>query len=1052
MYCSTSWGMDNNSFDRLFTSYVENISPTPPINNFIGQLLEMENNPSPKCQFFVLSTISNFHWKGNPSAKDPNKIVTPRIGYPSHMLNTPNIRYLPSSPRNRVMMYLRDNDYEKLDTQINYIKKLDCEEDEEEMEENTEEPVPKRRRLTARAKKVTKENVISKYIQPQVQELIDACKIDRPVYSTYKQQLLASGTIKWRFCQNGKNICVMNDINSVTGHLIPNSFVHVSCEQFEEGEVIKCTCEIYKFLLHSLEEEDLQDRELDSTSSCMHCRFFKEHLMGAYEAIIQGVTPFSRPLHLVQNSLQYMNDPVLLLGEAYRNGTTKFSVKGNDHFALVTLTFHSGSCYIKCHAGICAATYINKTRMAKSASLSERKILCSHLKTCYDNISVVKKHFPDYFKSDGTTQDETHEEEVTINSDQNNEDDESLDKDLSTTFDIETGLWKYKGLSTHKPKEMLDEKLQKYTRLRIQWVVENSDSNTAVEMKPDIRNDDGSYIKCSCGLEYSESGYVSQGIASLYTRVGTVSLKYSNVICPRNECSITYQEIAKEAGIFFFTQQTCAGDEIGWDFISCVKASKISFTAFCNQMSRMYETTHKDSRPFMAVKTFIGWFFSWLSAFKIDFRKHIDPFCGYDPEILACDGTHIGVSLKHLKLDNPVTKPDIEDEVPVAHKQEDRVLFKDKDVRRHVRYKAKKYLNLIPDDKLLEHSMENSLTVDVLNRISPEQPLKMFLLPFLRPVLSPEIIRVQAELLLQLSGEQGIISVIPFSSLTLLRTICDKTEQGDNCAKELGMMRKFNSQISDLIWLGVQHGSTEYITQFLRYLMEQLEQIHSSDPQPTPVEEFKNTYDPRTGTAYYFTPSGDRVRNLPNYEMTRKNQRNKKKENDDMDGKCRKKYPKVSFGGYSYMFLWFCPVHGHCYGFHLIDGAEGRKDVFSSLMKYKKTMPKELFYDNACQLINYCLNREPELFKNTRFWHDLFHSIAHLCGINYKSTRVEGLEGINSEICEQVNSYLQCVKYTGAHLSQEHFVFFLQFFLYLLNVEKTQRQRQMAKIALAGIE
>ena len=26
--------------------------------------------------------------------------------------------------------------------------------------------------------------------------------------------------------------------------------------------------------------------------------------------------------------------------------------------------------------------------------------------------------------------------------------------------------------------------------------------------------------------------------------------------------------------------------------------------------------------------------------------------------------------------------------------------------------------------------------------------------------------------------------------------------------------------------------------------------------------------------------------------------------------------------------------------------------------------------------------------------------------------------------------YLQCVKYTASHLSQEHFVFFLQFFLY----------------------
>ena len=36
-------------------------------------------------------------------------------------------------------------------------------------------------------------------------------------------------------------------------------------------------------------------------------------------------------------------EDVLLLGEAYKNGTTKFSVNGNQHFALVTVTFHMAS-------------------------------------------------------------------------------------------------------------------------------------------------------------------------------------------------------------------------------------------------------------------------------------------------------------------------------------------------------------------------------------------------------------------------------------------------------------------------------------------------------------------------------------------------------------------------------------------------------------------------------------------------------------------------------------------------------------------------------------
>ena len=98
-------------------------------------------------------------------------------------------------------------------------------------------------------------------------------------------------------------------------------------------------------------------------------------------------------------------------------------------------------------------------------------------------------------------------------------------------------------------------------------------------------------------------------------------MKYSN-----NTCEINYNDLAKEEGIIFYTKMTCASDEIGLDFIWCVKASKISFTAFCTHMTKLYKTTHSNPQPFMAVKIFIGWFFGWLSAFKIDFRKEVTHF------------------------------------------------------------------------------------------------------------------------------------------------------------------------------------------------------------------------------------------------------------------------------------------------------------------------------------------------------------------------------------------------------------------------------------------
>ena len=72
---------------------------------------------------------------------------------------------------------------------------------------------------------------------------------------------------------------------------------------------------------------------------------------------------------------------------------------------------------------------------------------------------------------------------------------------------------------------------------------------------------------------------------------------------------------------------------------------------------------------------------------------------------------------------------------------------------------------------------------------------------------------------------------------------------------------------------------------------------------------------------------------------TKKILKDKRNKEPLRDHKCRKIYPTVSHGGYSYIFLWFCPIHGHGYGFHLIDGAEGPKDVSSSLLKYKEDMP-----------------------------------------------------------------------------------------------------------------
>ena len=198
----------------------------------------------------------------------------------------------------------------------------------------------------------------------------------------------------------------------------------------------------------------------------------------------------------------------------------------------------------------------------------------------------------------------------------------------------------------------------------------------------------------------------------------------------------------------------------------------------------------------------------------------------------------------------------------------------------------------------------------------------------------------------------------------------------------------------------------------IQHLIEIVNEVHMNDLPAVDPQAIPGV----TTTQWcciLFSPTGKQLRKLPNYKVVKTSKTPNFDDNPLVDKQCTKNYPGVSHGGYGYMFVYFCPIHGHSYGFHLINGSEGRKDAFAALYKYKETIPEHLFYDFACQLSKYCLNREPHLFINTKFWHDLFHSITHVCGNNFKSVRIEGLEGINTEICEQFNGFLQCIKYTG---------------------------------------
>ena len=74
------------------------------------------------------------------------------------------------------------------------------------------------------------------------------------------------------------------------------------------------------------------------------------------------------------------------------------------------------------------------------------------------------------------------------------------------------------------------------------------------------------------------------------------------------------------------------------------------------------------------------------------------------------------------------------------------------ELRTHVKYMALKAMNKLNEETLMPLEA-NERSIQLLEQVSNEPPLKDFLLQFFFPSVDNEIIEVQAQVLFQLSGE-----------------------------------------------------------------------------------------------------------------------------------------------------------------------------------------------------------------------------------------------------------------------------------------------------------
>ena len=344
--------------------------------------------------------------------------------------------------------------------------------------------------------------------------------------------------------------------------------------------------------------------------------------------------------------------------------------------------------------------------------------------------------------------------------------------------------------------------------------------------------------------------------------------------------------------------------------------------------------------------------------------------------------------------------------------------------------------------------------ISVIGRMHPPDIANFLLVPIAKIFpgykddVENEIYYKIVEYICLLSGDHALSTYFPFRFHDRLLQTCQKL-MSDGC-DNLTYIKDIGIELYDLLSLVSGTPTLKFVCAFVASVILFVREIHSGDhstDEPVPIP---GTYNPSSGMAYYFTKHGCQLRKQPEYHGFPNSNKTTDTPNE-IDDDCTKIYPGISPGGYASCMFMFCPHHFHCYGFHLIQGSEGRKDVFSAMYKFKPSPPKEFFYDFACNLSEYCLNREPSFFCCTRFWHDIFHSITHLCGDGFKSERVIGLQGINTEVCEQFNSFLQCIKFTASHLSQVHFMLFTQFMVCLWNRDKTERYKRRQAIMFAAM-
>ena len=134
-------------------------------------------------------------------------------------------------------------------------------------------------------------------------------------------------------------------------------------------------------------------------------------------------------------------------------------------------------------------------------------------------------------------------------------------------------------------------------------------------------------------------------------------------------------------------------------------------------------------------------------------------------KVLACDGTHIGVSIKHLHLDKPVTQPDLDEVKKAKHQRIKRLLIGQKSTREAICYCCNDILEKITNEERAKYvnPQQAHLNLHQTVQIKCSQPVRNFIQTVIDKNQDEQLLKEMAYILHMLTGGAAISSVIPVS-------------------------------------------------------------------------------------------------------------------------------------------------------------------------------------------------------------------------------------------------------------------------------------------------